>query len=167
MNNNNNKNLWHTITVLTHIHIESEKVKVKFLSGVWLFVTPWTVAYQVSPSMGFFQARILEWVAISFSRVSSWFRDPTQVSRIAGRCFYSVSHQGRPFTYRDPFNLKTVIQQLNNIGIISTSTPCIAKIWVKGMKKDLFPPRKYCLNNRKQCYKFTFVKQLFSKHLNE
>ena len=29
------------------------KVKVKLLSRVWLFVTPWTVAYQAPPSMGF------------------------------------------------------------------------------------------------------------------
>ena len=29
------------------------KVKVKSLSRVRLFVTPWTVAYQASPSMGF------------------------------------------------------------------------------------------------------------------
>ena len=35
---------------------------------------------------GILQARILEWVAISFSRGSSWLRDQTQVSRIAGRC---------------------------------------------------------------------------------
>ena len=34
---------------------------------------------------GIFQARILEWVAISFSRGSSWPRDQTQVSCIAGR----------------------------------------------------------------------------------
>ena len=33
------------------------------------------------------QARILEWVAISFSRGSSWPRDQTQVSCIAGRRF--------------------------------------------------------------------------------
>ena len=32
---------------------------------------------------GIFQARILEWVAISFSRRSSWSRDWTQVSCIA------------------------------------------------------------------------------------
>ena len=32
-------------------------------------------------------ARILEWVPISFSRGSSWPRDRTQVSHIAGRCF--------------------------------------------------------------------------------
>ena len=33
------------------------------------------------------QARILEWVAIPFSRKSSWPRDWIQVSRIAGRLF--------------------------------------------------------------------------------
>ena len=36
---------------------------------------------------GILQARILEWVAISFSRWSSQPRDRTQVSHIAGRCF--------------------------------------------------------------------------------
>ena len=36
---------------------------------------------------GILQARILEWVAISFSRGSSQARDRTQVSRIAGRRF--------------------------------------------------------------------------------
>ena len=36
---------------------------------------------------GILQARILEWVASSFSRGSSRPRDQTQVSHIAGRCF--------------------------------------------------------------------------------
>ena len=36
---------------------------------------------------GIFQARILEWVAISFSRGSSRPRDRTRVSQIVGRCF--------------------------------------------------------------------------------
>ena len=36
---------------------------------------------------GIFQARVLEWVAISMFRGCSWSRDRTQVSRIAGRCF--------------------------------------------------------------------------------
>ena len=36
---------------------------------------------------GILQARILEWVAISFSRGSSRPKDQTQVSRIAGRRF--------------------------------------------------------------------------------
>ena len=34
---------------------------------------------------GIFQARVLEWAAMSFSRVSSWPRDWTWVSYIAGR----------------------------------------------------------------------------------
>ena len=34
-----------------------------------------------------FQVRVLEWVAISFSRESSWPRDRTQVSCIVGRHF--------------------------------------------------------------------------------
>ena len=45
---------------------------------------------------GIFQARILEWVAISFSRGSSQSRDRTQVSRIVGRCFYPLSQWGSP-----------------------------------------------------------------------
>ena len=36
---------------------------------------------------GILQARILEWVAISFSRGSSWPRDQTQISHFAGRRF--------------------------------------------------------------------------------
>ena len=36
---------------------------------------------------GIFQARVLEWVALSFFRGSSWPRDQTLVSCIAGRHF--------------------------------------------------------------------------------
>ena len=42
---------------------------------------------------GILQARVLEWVAISFSRGSSRPRDQTRVFRIVGRCFYRLSHQ--------------------------------------------------------------------------
>ena len=51
------------------------KVKVKSLSHVRLFATPWTVAYQAPPFMGFCQAKVLEWFAISFSRGSFQPRD--------------------------------------------------------------------------------------------
>ena len=45
------------------------KVKVKLLSHVQLFATLWTVAYQAPLSIhGIFQARVLEWVVIAFSR---------------------------------------------------------------------------------------------------
>ena len=48
---------------------------------------PMDYGYQASPSMGFFQTRILEWVAVPFSKGSSQPRDQTQVSCIACRRF--------------------------------------------------------------------------------
>ena len=48
-------------------------------SSVQLFATPWTVARQ-APIHGILQARILEWVAIPFSRGSSQSKDQTLVS---------------------------------------------------------------------------------------
>ena len=71
-------------------------------SRVWLFLTPWTVTHQALLSMefsmdtewvefqylaGWVPARILEWVAISLSRGSSWLRNRTPVSCIIGRFF--------------------------------------------------------------------------------
>ena len=44
---------------------------------------------------GILQARILEWVAIPFSRDSSWFRDQTHVSSIAGK-FFTNEPLGKP-----------------------------------------------------------------------
>ena len=64
------------------------------LSHVQLFVNPWTVcsplahsAHQNSSVHGILQARILEWVAIPFSKGSSQPRDQTQVSCLAGGFF--------------------------------------------------------------------------------
>ena len=57
------------------------------LSHIQLFVTPCTVAHQGPLSMGILQARILEWVAFLFFRVSSQPRDRTQVSCIGSRFF--------------------------------------------------------------------------------
>jgi len=54
-------------------------VIVQLLSHVQVFVTPWAVA-RGSSVHGISQARILEWIAISFSRRSSWPRDWTHVS---------------------------------------------------------------------------------------
>ena len=42
------------------------RVKVKSLSSVRLFATPWTAAHQAPPSMGF-SRQVLEWGAIAFS----------------------------------------------------------------------------------------------------
>ena len=58
------------INVLVHICV-------CVLSCVQLFVSIWTVACQALLSMEFFQARLPEWVAISFSRGPSQCRDQT------------------------------------------------------------------------------------------
>ena len=59
---------------------------VQSLSHVRLFAIPCAAA-PGSPIHGIFQAKILEWISISFSRGSSWLRDWTWVSCIAGRLF--------------------------------------------------------------------------------
>ena len=52
---------------------------------------------------GISQARIQEWVVISFSRGSSWPRDGTQVCSHCRQTLYHLSHQGSPraLKYRD------------------------------------------------------------------
>ena len=44
--------------------VSEKKVKVKSFSCVRLFATPWTVAYQVAPSMGF--SRQEHWSGLQF-----------------------------------------------------------------------------------------------------
>ena len=67
--------------------LDPYRKKVKLLSHVWLFVTPWTVAQQASPSMGF--SRHEYWSGLTFPSPgrSSQPRDWTQVSRIVGSRF--------------------------------------------------------------------------------
>ena len=69
------------------------------LSCVRLSVTPWTVARQTPLFVGILQARILEWVAMPSSRVSSQPRDRTQVSQIAGNSLMTKPPQNPRLTY--------------------------------------------------------------------
>ena len=54
---------------------------------VWLFVTLWTVACHAPLSMGFFRQEYWSGLPCSPSLDSSWPRDRTHVSCIAGRFF--------------------------------------------------------------------------------
>ena len=58
-----------------------------FRSTEWSEVKSLSRVQPGSSVHGIFQARILEWAAISFSRRSSQPKDRTQVSRIADRHF--------------------------------------------------------------------------------
>ena len=62
-------------------------VCVQLLSHGWLFATPWTVSQPDSSVHGTFQARILEWIAISYSRGSSQLWDRT--------CIFCFAYTGR------------------------------------------------------------------------
>ena len=57
------------------------KVKVKSLSRVWLFATPWTAAYQAPPSMGFSRQEYWSGVPLMLLRSSNSYL--TQVGSIS------------------------------------------------------------------------------------
>ena len=61
-----------------------------FAQSCWLFCDPMDYSPPGSSVHGISQARILEWVAISSSRVLSWPRDQTYISCAAGRLFTAV-----------------------------------------------------------------------------
>ena len=62
-----------------------------------------------SPVHGILQARILEWGAISSSRGSSWCRDGTQVSCIAGRFFMILATRKAPWEKVHDISRETLI----------------------------------------------------------
>ena len=81
------------------------------LSCVWFFAIPWTVTHQAPLSMGILQARILEWVAIPFSRGSSQPRDQTQGLLLCRQILYHLSHQGSPMQNRSHTEIKLLGQK--------------------------------------------------------
>ena len=69
-------------------NLEKDRIQLEKLldsNNVWLFCDPLDYIPPDSSAHGISQARILEWVAISFSRGSYWTRDWTHISCIAGR----------------------------------------------------------------------------------
>ena len=67
---------------LKDISVRSPLLLLSRFSRVWLCATQWTVARQTPPSMGILQARILEWVAISFSNAWKWKVKVRSLSRV-------------------------------------------------------------------------------------
>ena len=84
---------------------------------------------------GILQARILEWVAISFSRGSSQLRDRTQVSHIASRCFnlWATREASRTPGPRDDSNNRKQLGH-KTIKIFNPMVCCpssLAILWLK------------------------------------
>ena len=82
-------------SLLSSTQSKAVKVKVKVTQSCPIFCDPTDCSLPGFSIHGIFQARVLEWVAISFSRGSSQPRDRTQVSSIVGSCFNRLS-QGSP-----------------------------------------------------------------------
>ena len=69
------------------VYIQVSEVKVLITQSCQTLCGPMYRSPLRSSICGILQARILEWVVMLFSRGSSWLRDQTRVSCIAGRFF--------------------------------------------------------------------------------
>ena len=127
------------------------RMSTRALSCVCLFATAWTVVRQALLSMGIFQARILEWVAVPSFRGSSQPRGCTQVS-----CMQVDSLTPEPpgkFTKWDSISLQGIFRwhsgkesasQCRRLKRIRFD-PCVGKIpWSGEWQLDqLFFPGKF------------------------
>ena len=96
---------------------------------------------------GILQARILEWVAISFSRGSFWPRVQTQVSHIASRCF-TLWATSRVQTY-----FISSVQSLSRVWLFATP-------WITARQASL------SITNSQSSLRVTFIESgMPSSHL--
>ena len=75
-------NIYHPVFLITH-----KSMKVKLLSRVQLFATPWTVAHQVPPSMGSSSQEYWSGLPFPFPGDLPNPGIEPRSSHIAGRCF--------------------------------------------------------------------------------
>ena len=85
------------------------------VSPVWL-CNPMDCSPPGCAIHGIPQATVRKWVAIPFSRGSSWPRDQAWVSRFVGRFLYPLSHRGSPSRNKMPnkimhLNLRSIPHQ--------------------------------------------------------
>ena len=86
--------------------------KCQSLSRVWLFVTPMDCSPPGSSVHGILPTRILEWVAISFSRGSSWSKNQAQASCITGRFLTFWATKNTQSRNRRCFHFVLLLQQI-------------------------------------------------------
>ena len=85
------------------------------------------------------QARILEWVVISFSRESSWPRDRTQVFCLAGKFFFTTEWPGKP--KKKTITLLISVSCVNYKGIFSNvHAPCRLSFLISFLQFPYFVP---------------------------
>ena len=132
---------------------EMNEMKWKSLSRVRLFVTPWTVAPQAPPPMGF--SRQEYWSGLPFPSPGG-LPDPrnrTQVSRIAGRFFTDwAMREAQQVIYRTAKKRKKGLSRVNKMATTLARllwiTKCcyVDKIYI--IKALIFTkvPSEFCFN---------------------
>ena len=129
------------ILMITIIH--TLKVKVMSLSHVQLFCDPMDCSLPGSSVHGIFQARVLEWLVISFSRGSSQPRDRTLLSCIAGRCF-TIWATRETCSHFDITQTR-VVSHTNFIYELSTAFKDFQTSRRDGLKESLWGREQSCL----------------------
>ena len=94
----------------------------ELLKRVCLFAAPWTIAHRATLSMGF--SRMLEWVAMPFSRGWSWPRDQTRVSHTAVKFFIIWANTEAKLFFSS-------VQSINRVWLFATP-------WTAGCQASLF-----------------------------
>ena len=87
----------HSLITAHFFHHASSQSVCQSLSHAHLFAAPYTAAHQAPLYVGIFQARILEWFAVSFSRGSSQSRDGTR-SPVLQAYYLLTELPGKPFS---------------------------------------------------------------------
>ena len=97
LSNYTESNYYHYTTLVQVTIISLGLLVVYLLSCVWLICNPIDYKPPGSSVHGISQLRILEWVAISFSRGSSWPRDRTHVYCISRQILYHLGAREVPW----------------------------------------------------------------------
>ena len=95
---------------------------------------------------GIFQARVLEWVAISFSRGSSRPRDRTWVSHIVGRRFTVWASREVHYVQRKYLNLDCYCLVSKSCWLSCNPMNCVATPWTVAFQAPLstgFPRQEW------------------------
>ena len=93
----------------------------------------------VSSVRGILQERILEWVAIPFSKGSSQLRDQTQVSWICRQILYCLRHEGSPKIF--------YIFSISRASLLRHGAKCVKVFWSLSLECEL---SHLCLDNFNQ-----------------
>ena len=111
---------------MVRLRVKDFKVKVLVTQSCPTFCDHMDCRPSDSPVHGILQARILECVAIPFSRGSSWPRDGTRV-QCCRQVLYHLSHQGSPESLRNTSNifLRILLVHLFKTNKQKKQRPCV------------------------------------------